>query len=170
MASIFLITPLPTLAWQQYIHDDGWYRDLAITASGQIVATGIIQSSIIELSFLNNNGSRLAHATIEPPYSAYHQPRQRLWLDLQRVSARQYHLNVYYIAGEEDITYASIYTGALVRFGNQWRFNLNQEGQNVDIPQGAKDLTIFKQGNITYLAWRVATEDNISTIMVGTVD
>lgn len=170
MASIFLISPLPVWAWQRYIHDDGWYRDLAIAASGQMVVTGIVQSSVIELSFLNNNGSRLTHATIEPPDQAYSQPRQRLWLDLQRVSTRQYHLNVYYVAGEEYITYATVYAGLLTRSANQWRFTLNQTNQTINIPDEAKDLAIFKQGGVNYLVWRIATEDNISTIMVGTVN
>lgn len=170
LVSILICLPVQALAWQRPIHDDGFYKDIAITSVGPLVVTAIINGVSIDVSALDLSGQRQDHVSFRVPSSTEDCSRQRLGISVLPVNQQRYNLKISLVTGDDNITGAYIYSGQINIRRHTAAFAIQSNPVNIQVPTGAKDLAFTTQQNHIYLIWRTSDEDNISTISVGSAE
>lgn len=161
------VMPFCALAQPTVLHDDGEYLDYALAAEGQLVAAAVLMPTVMQVTFLNTDGTRLGWTNFSLPESIWELPKQNISLQLRLIGFNRYELTIPLTAGDaQNITYAALYTAQVMLRNNSVSVISSPLPQVLTVPDGARDMRVLAQPTSYYVIWRTADEDNISTVLI----
>ncbi len=168
MLFVLLTLPLTAWAWPTALHDDGGpYRQLALASFNHYLATGVLTPWSIELSILNEEGTRLAWISFDLPDHLRNLPEQDLTLQVLTSRYGNYTLYLSLTTTENDLITSSVLFSADFFPNNDEQIIVNQHLTSLPIPANTRDLAITLNEQQIYLLWKTTDEDNISSILIN---